>query len=80
MKSGGTEKIFSIIESLQQAKISYTLSVNREHAVTILALVPGHYWEIDVYKNGDVEVEVFSSNGEIMDESQLAALITKFSD
>jgi hypothetical protein len=80
MPPNETQKLFAIIESLKQARISHSLYLNRDDAVTVLAVVPGYYWEIDVFKNGDVEVEVFSSDGEILDEIRLAALIAEFSD
>lgn len=74
------ELLFSIIAELQKAKISFSLDVTRENAITILATVPGQRWEIDVFKDGEVEVEVFQSGGQIYDYNHLGEMIRKFAD
>ena len=75
MTESGTEKLFAIVAELAEAKISYSLDVYREGAISILVAVPGQRWEIDVFSGGEVDVEVFESRGSILDESHLTAMI-----
>lgn len=70
--------LFHIVAALQNAKISFSLSITREDAVSVLAVVPGERWEIDVFSDGTTEVEVFHSEGKIGDASQLDAMIQLF--
>jgi hypothetical protein len=78
MSSPGTPKVFEIIEALRRGKIAFTLDVTRDNAITILAVVPGQFWEIDVYVDGEVDLEVFASTGDIFDLDELKSLIDQF--
>lgn len=80
MSDDQTCKIFEIISDLQISKISFSLEITREDAITVLVAVPGQRWEIDVFKDGEVDVEVFRSNGDIFGREQLSDMIKKFSD
>jgi len=73
-------RLYSIISSLEKAKISFTLLRNREDAVTIAVAVPGQLWEIDVFEDGNVDVEVFRSDGQIFAYEDLPAMLSKFAD
>jgi hypothetical protein len=46
----------------------------------VTAFVPGHRWEIEIFSNGSIETEVFSSDGNIFDENYTCDLIKRFSD
>jgi hypothetical protein len=48
--------------------------------VTIFATVPGQRWEIDVHHDGQVDVEVFKSDGSLADEQGLSEMIADFAD
>jgi hypothetical protein len=43
-------------------------------------VVPGERWEIEFLETGDIEIEIFKSNGEILDARALDDLCTRFSD
>lgn len=75
-----THKLFSIADALSVASIYFSLHRTRDNAVTILAVVPGERWEIDVFDDGHVDVEVFRSTGTIEGESFLTALIARHSE
>ena len=75
MSNKSLHKLFDIIRDLKKSTIHFTLCVTRDEAVTIIAAVPGQRWEIEVFQNGDVEVEVFRSTGDILDEKQLRDMI-----
>lgn len=75
-----THKLYAIVDALHEAKISHSLVITRDDAITILAAVPGGRWEIDVFSDGRVEVEVFRSTGGIVEEDELTRMIREFSD
>ena len=80
MMEKNSELLFSIISALEKAKISFSLEVTREDAITILATVPGQRWEIDVFKDAEVEIEVFHSGGLIYDLNHIGEMIQQFAD
>ena len=74
------ETLLRLLDRLEKANTSYTLQRNRQDTITIAVAVPGQRWEIDVFADGDVDVEVFQSDGTIHDESKLQSLFQVFSD
>ncbi|MEN6440683.1 MAG: hypothetical protein ABFD97_19095 [Syntrophobacter sp.] len=72
--------IFEIIEKLNRSKIYYSIRASREDAISIDVAVPGQRWEIDLIKDGSIDVEIFKSDGNIYDESKLNELFDRFSD
>jgi len=80
MTSNGSSKLFDILREFTAAQISFSLSITREGAVTISAAVPGERWEIDVFESGDVDFEVFQSDGTIHNEVSLKERLTRFRD
>ena len=63
-----------IVRSLENKHLSYRLDVVRDGAILIAVATPGFRWEIEVMESGDVEVERFASDGEILDEAGLNAI------
>ena len=80
MKTNMQDRVFDLLQQLEQAKISCKLARNRDDAITIEAAVPGQRWEIDCLADGTVDVEVFKSDGVIRDESAIERLLREFSD
>lgn len=76
----GYKKLFEIMKRLDEAKIWYAVGSSREGYVKISTDVPGQRWEIEIDDNGDIEFEVFKSDGEIHDENVLTKFIEEFSD
>ncbi len=64
---------------MKEANIFFKLAHHLDDATTFEVAVPGQRWEIDCYDNGTVEVEVFRSDGSILDEAALDRLIRGFS-
>jgi hypothetical protein len=64
----------------RDARIFNRVTHYREDAISVEVSVPGQRWEIDVLRDGSVDVEVFRSDGAIHDESVLDSLIQQFSD
>ena len=73
-------KFLSFLRQLEEAKIAYRLRHSREDALMAVINVPGERWEVEFLEDGEIEVECFTSNGHIDDESKLNDLFARFSD
>ena len=69
------DKLISFLKTLEQARMHYTLEHNRDDAIMVIAAVPGERWEIEFFANGDIEIEVFRSDGSISGEDQLESFL-----
>lgn len=69
-----------LLRRLESARIAYRIRRDREGAVSVDVTVPGERWEIDILRDGTVEIEVFKSDGTIFGESKLSELFERFSD
>jgi len=74
------EKLMEILQTLEQSKVFHALLYTRENAVTISATVPGQRWEIDVFSDGEIEVEIFTSDGTLYGQDKLDQLVREFSE
>ena len=72
--------MLSLLRRLDAARLSYRLEQIRDGAICIQVTVPGERWEIELLETGEVEIEVFRSNGEIRDAQPLNDLFARFSD
>lgn len=79
MKSGTFNRLTKFLSKLEQKSISYTLAYNRDEAIMVLVAVPGERWEIEFLADGSVEIEKFTSNGEIYGEDILSKLFARYS-
>lgn len=73
-------RLYQILAKLDAARIYYTLDKTRVDTVMILAQVPGRHYEIEVLADGQIEVEIFRSNGEIGGRQLLDELLRDFAD
>ncbi len=80
MKPGLFSKLLAFLRQLETAKISYRLRHSQDDALMVMINVPGQRWEVEFLEDGDIEVEIFASNGAIEDESALEELFARFSD
>lgn len=74
------QKLLDFLDKLQESKIFYRLQHSRDDAIMVFANVPGERWEVEFFPDGNVEVEVFKSDGEIKGEEELVRLFRDFSD
>jgi hypothetical protein len=72
--------IYRLLEQFDRAKIHYTLRRVREDTIMIEAVVPGRRYEIEVFSDETVEVEVFKSEGSIGDQEVIDELLAKYSE
>ncbi len=69
-----------LIKRLEDAKIHFTLTTVREAAIMFIIVVPGERWEVEVYSDGHLDIEVFRSISGVVGEEKLAELFERFSD
>jgi hypothetical protein len=72
--------VFRLLDQFEKAKIFYTLRRVREDTIMIEAHVPGRRYEIEVFPDETVEVEVFKSEGEIGGKELVEELLAKYSE
>jgi len=67
-------KLTKFLDRLDEAGLHYTLSSVTEDALIVAVRNGEERWELEFSGNGDIEVEVFRSDGEIGDESVIEEL------
>lgn len=67
----------SFLDRLDDADIHYSLSSVREGAILVSVSVQDERWEVEFLADGEIEIEIFTSDGEIHDESMLDDLFLK---
>ena len=75
--------LLTLLNRLEAAKLAYTLRKVRPEAIMVLVRVPGEHWEIEFVDYGDevhVEVECYTSDGEVGDERRLDNLFADNAD
>jgi hypothetical protein len=70
----------ALCKKLENAGIWNEIRAFREDGLTVLARVPGEYWEIDLLEDGTTDVEVFRTAGDLEDESSIERLISEFGE
>ncbi len=71
-------KLLTLLNKLEQEKVSYTLAHHRDEAIMVTVAVPGERWEVEFLNDGSVEVEKFVSNGEMGGEEALGELFSRY--
>jgi hypothetical protein len=67
-------KLTSLLDRLDEAEIHYTLSSVSEGAIMVGIDASGEHWEVEFMNDGDIEIEIFKSDGQIFDFSILEDL------
>lgn len=60
-------KLTKFLDRLDEGDIHYTLTSMREGAIAVNISVPGERWEVEFLDDGEIEVEVYVSEGELRD-------------
>ena len=76
--SDSSHPLYQILAQLETARIYYTLDKTRDETVMILVQVPGRHYEIEVFTDGEIEVEVYKSDGEIGGQELVDELLRDF--
>ena len=72
--------IFSVLRELRNRKIYFELASYRDDYIMVIVSVPGERWEIECTVSGSMEIEVFRSDGKILEVTALGDLFERFSD
>ena len=67
----------SFLDRLDDADIHYALSSVREGAILVTVSTQEERWEVEFMADGEIEIEIFTSDGEIHDESMLEDLFAE---
>jgi len=73
-------KLTQFLDRLDETDFHYTLSSVTEDAVTVSVRSGDERWELEFSGNGDIEVEVFKSDGETGDASMIDELFEREDD
>jgi hypothetical protein len=68
------DELWSLLDHLEKLHLRYALDMQRPDAIRATVAVPGERWEIEVLLDGEIEIEVFRSDGIIHDRSKLVDL------
>ncbi len=74
------QRAHALSKELENAGIWNEIRFFREDGITVLARVPGEYWEIDLLEDGMTHVEVLRSAGDLEDETSIKRLISDFGE
>jgi hypothetical protein len=66
--------LHGLLTALDDVGLAYRLDRVRPGSVLVSIAVPGERWEIEVFEDGHVDVEVFRSGGDIEDVQSIARL------
>jgi hypothetical protein len=80
MMPNAFQELLDFLQLLERGKIYYSLARVREETVMVRVDVPGQRWEVEFYASGEVDVEMFQSDGTIYHKDQLKQLILRYSD
>jgi hypothetical protein len=58
-------KLTKFLDRLDREDVHYNLASVREGAVMVGITVPGERWEVEFAADGEIEIEVFKSDGEV---------------
>jgi hypothetical protein len=78
--SANPHRLYTLLQQLERARIHYTLARVRDDTVMICATVPGRRYEIEVFADGSIEVEVFGAEGDIGGQDAVDDLLATYSD
>jgi hypothetical protein len=73
-------KLLKFLSRLEELKIHYRIEHNRDESIMVITDVPGQKWEIEFFNDGNIEIEIFRSDGEIRGESELERFFKEFSE
>ena len=63
-------ELTKLLDRLDEAEIHYTLASVSEGAIMVSIDAPGEeHWEVEFMNDGDIEIEVFKSDGQVFDYS-----------
>ncbi len=80
MSSSPHRDLEEFLARLDQAKLHHSLGRVRDGFIMVTVAVPGQRWEVEFGHDGEIEVEIFKSDGTIVGSEALARLFREFDD
>jgi len=80
MRLSTIHELVHFLQSLKEASISFKLDHYLDDSISIIITVPGERWEVDINQEGEIQVEIFRSDGELFDASMIDELFRRFTD
>jgi hypothetical protein len=74
------DALLAFVSRLDSDHISYTISVERATAVMVTVVVPGQRWEVEFMTDGSIEVEKFTSDGQLYYPPQVDDLFSEIKE
>jgi hypothetical protein len=71
------DKLISFLEKLESEKFSFKLDKIRD-SILVEVYVPGQRWEIEFMQDGEIQIEIYKSEGRICGEEMLEVLFRDF--
>jgi hypothetical protein len=62
-------ELTGLLDRLDAAEIQYTLASVSEGSIVVGIDVPDEHWNVEFMDDGDIEVEIFKSDGQVFDYS-----------
>lgn len=62
-------ELTDLLDRLDAAEIQYTLASVSEGSIVVGIDVSGEHWNVEFMDDGDIEVEIFKSDGQVFDHS-----------
>jgi hypothetical protein len=78
--TSGLDALLAFVSRLDSDHIPYSLSVERTNAVMVTVMVPGQRWEVEFMTDGSIEVEKFTSDGQLYCPSQVDDLFSEIKE
>jgi hypothetical protein len=75
------DRFLDFIRACKDVRAWYRIESIRDNTVMVLSKLPGQYWEIEFFDNGELEIERYFSPGKIeTNEDLLDDLISAWND
>jgi hypothetical protein len=81
MEDGTTYRaLLALLNRLSAANLAFELCHSRHDAIMVTVVVPGEHWEIEFLDDGEVQVEIFRGDGEILGPEAIEDLFRRHED
>lgn len=67
-------ELTNLLDRLDAANIQYTLASVSEGSIEVGIDVDGEHWRVEFMDDGDIEIEIYKSDGQIFDYSVIEDL------
>jgi len=67
------QKLITFLDKLEDCKMYYRLNKTRD-SIMVEIPVPGQRWEVEFMFDGTIEIDIFMTENEILDERELEVL------